>query len=451
MDTLPEPRRHRHGAGHNLLWIIVGILILGAGLWASPSFGAGQGADAAGGELALGPIDTPCFGNGSVPLPPPDTTLLLVKGQANLYNLIPCAGLLPGASVVVTSTVAPTGRVGVAPTVLTFNSVTAQPVNVTVNANQVDPFTVDITAITTSDDKNFEMPLPGQMPKVIAIYNPPLAVNDQATTAQNTAVGIPVLANDIDRALSGLSVLTVAAPAHGTAAISADKQTVIYTPTAGYVGSDSFTYSNIDGIGNTNAALVNVVVSQGPKPPPPAPIDPEQPNSVEFTSTVPGELPITVTVDIPVGAFGMPIGPKDSLVIIFSPVLTPTGPINNPPTLMTANAARPGAYVYANMAFSLIAYFNATPLYDYALLEPMTVQVTYDPKILTQANLLPSTLGPYVWNATSQSWNQNYISNIRRDETAHTIGYQLSRTIGEMDFFAKESLGYYIPWASKPK
>ena len=62
---------------------------------------------------------------------------------------------------------------------------------------------------------------------------------DSATTNANTAVKIAVLANDTD---SSLTILSVTAPANGTAKINTDR-TITYTPATGYTGSDSFSYT----------------------------------------------------------------------------------------------------------------------------------------------------------------------------------------------------------------
>ena len=50
-------------------------------------------------------------------------------------------------------------------------------------------------------------------------------------------------------------------PAHGTATISADHTTVIYTPFEDYSGTDSFVYCISDGHGGTDFATANVSVT----------------------------------------------------------------------------------------------------------------------------------------------------------------------------------------------
>ncbi|MDI9882790.1 Ig-like domain-containing protein, partial [Flectobacillus longus] len=70
---------------------------------------------------------------------------------------------------------------------------------------------------------------------------------DVATTLLNTAVSIPVLANDINSgaaaALTNVGLPTVSTnPAHGSTSVNADGS-ITYTPTSGYVGTDSFIYT----------------------------------------------------------------------------------------------------------------------------------------------------------------------------------------------------------------
>jgi hypothetical protein len=53
---------------------------------------------------------------------------------------------------------------------------------------------------------------------------------------------------------------------------NADTATVVYTPTAGYSGSDSFTYRVLDATGPSAAVTVSITIAAAPPPPPPSPI-----------------------------------------------------------------------------------------------------------------------------------------------------------------------------------
>jgi uncharacterized repeat protein (TIGR01451 family) len=90
----------------------------------------------------------------------------------------------------------------------------------------------------------------------------PVAVNDAFTVTQESAGNVlAVLANDSDPDSDPLTLMQVSAPAHGAATRAGN--TVLYTPTAGYVGADAFTYTVSDGK-TTAQATVNLTVT--PKP-----------------------------------------------------------------------------------------------------------------------------------------------------------------------------------------
>ena len=80
------------------------------------------------------------------------------------------------------------------------------------------------------------------------VPEPPTAVNDTATTAEDQSVSIDVLDNDTDpdteRANLRVSVLTQ--PLNGRARVESDR-TITYTPNANFAGENSFTYRLSDG------------------------------------------------------------------------------------------------------------------------------------------------------------------------------------------------------------
>ncbi|HEY5838344.1 MAG TPA: Ig-like domain-containing protein [Pyrinomonadaceae bacterium] len=93
-----------------------------------------------------------------------------------------------------------------------------------------------------------------------AVNDPPDALNDSATTNQNTAIAISVLANDTDVEGHTLTVTAVTQGANGGVIINPDG-TVTYTPNAGFSGADSFTYTISDGFGGSDTSTVNVNVN----------------------------------------------------------------------------------------------------------------------------------------------------------------------------------------------
>src|SRR5439155_1920671 len=95
---------------------------------------------------------------------------------------------------------------------------------------------------------------------VAPVNDAPAARDDSATTDEDTAVVINVLANDSDVDGDSLAVSAVTQGSHGAAAINADG-TVTYAPAANYNGPDSFTYTISDGHGGTATATVAVTVA----------------------------------------------------------------------------------------------------------------------------------------------------------------------------------------------
>jgi large repetitive protein len=92
---------------------------------------------------------------------------------------------------------------------------------------------------------------------VTPVNDPPNAVNDSLTTAEDTVANLNVLANDSDD--GAFQLVSNTQPAHGSAACTVAGDCT-YTPTAGYHGPDSFTYKIGDGQAS-DAATVNVTVS----------------------------------------------------------------------------------------------------------------------------------------------------------------------------------------------
>lgn len=96
----------------------------------------------------------------------------------------------------------------------------------------------------------------------------PIAKADSGSTLQNTPVTIDVLANDVPnggKALNKSSVTVGTGPAHGSITkIDSTTGAVSYTPTTGYVGQDSFTYtvSNMDPTPSNPATVkIDIVAS----------------------------------------------------------------------------------------------------------------------------------------------------------------------------------------------
>ncbi len=86
-----------------------------------------------------------------------------------------------------------------------------------------------------------------------------VARDDQVESAQDSTVVMDVLANDVGARGLTISVQSTTTPAQGVVVINNDG-TLSYTPTAGFVGSDSFQYTMADSAGQTGTATVNMAV-----------------------------------------------------------------------------------------------------------------------------------------------------------------------------------------------
>ena len=101
---------------------------------------------------------------------------------------------------------------------------------------------------------------------VVNVNEAPAAADDEATTDEDRALTVDVLANDTDPDGDGLRVESVSAPAHGTTRVASDGG-VTYTPAANYHGVDRFTYVVSDPDGLTAEAAVEVTVLSVNDPP----------------------------------------------------------------------------------------------------------------------------------------------------------------------------------------
>lgn len=97
------------------------------------------------------------------------------------------------------------------------------------------------------------------------VNQPPVAVDDAATTSAGTPIAIAVLANDRDPdgTLAAASVAIVSGPAHGSASVNSSGA-ITYTPAEGFSGADTLTYTVEDNEGaRSNTATVSIAVHAG--------------------------------------------------------------------------------------------------------------------------------------------------------------------------------------------
>jgi hypothetical protein len=160
---------------------------------------------------------------------------------------------------------------------------------------------------------------------ITPVNDAPDAVNDSATTDEDTAITVAVRSNDTDVEGNTLTITGVTQGSNGSVAINGGTS-VTYTPNANFNGSDSFTYTISDGNGGTDTATVSMTVS-GTQDPPVATDD---------TETTAEDTPITISVranDIEVDGDALTItavtqGTKGSVMINGGTTVTYTPNLN---------------------------------------------------------------------------------------------------------------------------
>jgi serine protease AprX len=93
--------------------------------------------------------------------------------------------------------------------------------------------------------------------------NPPTAAADSYTVeaGKTLSMAVPgVLVNDTDPDGDAITAVLAGGPAHGTLTLNANGS-FVYTPSAGYSGTDSFTYRDSDGKTTGNTATVTVTIT----------------------------------------------------------------------------------------------------------------------------------------------------------------------------------------------
>ncbi|MCB9255802.1 MAG: tandem-95 repeat protein [Chitinophagales bacterium] len=158
------------------------------------------------------------------------------------------------------------------------------------NFNGVDSFTYVVC-----DDGT---PLPAMcdtatvVVTVVAVNDNVVAVDDAATTDEDTPVMVDVLNNDsdVDGNLDPSSVAEVTAPANGTTSVNSATGEITYSPNLGYLGLDSFTYVVCDDgtplPSTCDTATVVVTI---------APIN-DQPVALDDSASTNEDTPVTVDV-----------------------------------------------------------------------------------------------------------------------------------------------------------
>jgi hypothetical protein len=102
----------------------------------------------------------------------------------------------------------------------------------------------------------------------VTVTAPPVAADDTAQTtggsgAPGTPITIPVLDNDKAEG-AVITLASTTTPGHGTAAV--DGLSIVYTPAAGFVGTDSFTYTITTASGSDTGTITMTVAAPAATP-----------------------------------------------------------------------------------------------------------------------------------------------------------------------------------------
>ncbi|MCZ4222600.1 Calx-beta domain-containing protein [Pedobacter rhodius] len=133
----------------------------------------------------------------------------------------------------------------------------------------------DVFTITVSDGKGGTTAVTISV-ALTPVNDAPTASTPAVTTPQGTPVNGTITANDVDG--DPLTFTITTAPAHGTLTVNPNG-TYTFTPTPGYVGSDTFTITVSDGNGGITTLTIPVTVTLISAP------------SYVFTKVVSGQVP----------------------------------------------------------------------------------------------------------------------------------------------------------------
>ncbi|WP_291083328.1 Ig-like domain-containing protein [Flavobacterium sp. BFFFF1] len=239
----------------------------------------------------------------------------------------------------------------------------------------------------------------------------PSANNDSATTPEDVAVTISVLANDsfgLDGPSTG-AIVIASLPVHGTVTVNVNgtpndpsDDTITYTPDANYNGLDTFNYTIADADGQIATASVNITIT-----PDAAVVD--MPDAVNDTVTTDEDVAITIPVLVN-DTFGGD-GPSTGAILIAA------APANGVAVVNTNGT--PNDPTDDTITYTPNANFNGTDSFTYTIT---------DADGQTDTATVNITITPNDPNANAPVANNDFANTA--EDTAVTINVLVNDTFG---------------------
>jgi hypothetical protein len=204
------------------------------------------------------------------------TAVVQVTGRQPSISSVTPGSTFPGMAVEIRGNTDSCNRAGT----LTFHGIPGE-ASMNVTADERGDFVARFTVPTGTFPNNYKLELTvdchGQLQRAdgdLTVINlAPVAVDDSASTAQDTPVAIAVTANDRDPDPgNGYQTLVVqgSSPPNGTIQVQPDG-IIVYTPRTGFLGQDQFQYSLCDNVinaaGQADCGIATVTVTVNPGPP----------------------------------------------------------------------------------------------------------------------------------------------------------------------------------------
>lgn len=257
----------------------------------------------------------------------------------------------------------------------------------------------------------------------IAIQNAneaPLVRFDTSVTLAGTPDIIEVLKNDSDPDGDQLAVINFSQPGHGSV-VDLGNGMLVYTPQAGHIGQDHFTYTAGDSQLSASAPVTMTTVQGNIQ----TTTNPTQTTELEFTDN---DNPTEQThLEIPAGAV------TETLEIVYTEL-----PTSSPPPPADAQAV--------SRSFVIDAFVGGQLLDNFYFSQPVFITLTYDPADLN--GLSPAGLELRYWHETEQQWQTDGITLVQHNAAQYQLVFQLEH-LTEFALFATDpggtGHGVYLP------